>query len=73
MFGNLLLLGVTPHSDLSYQNIHLLSTQAEEDSHSQNLPGVATRREEFSLKRLYSNSNPTKHELQITSHHATVP
>ena len=39
----------TPRSDLSYHNIFLLSTQAEEDLHSQNLPGVATQQEEFSL------------------------
>ena len=49
MFGTLLFLRATPRSDLSYQTIHLLSSQVEEDLHSQNLPKVAIRRDEFSL------------------------
>ena len=45
-----MLLRATSLSDLPYQNINLSSTQAEEGLKSQNLPQMATRREEFSLK-----------------------
>ena len=55
MFGTCLFLRATPRSDLSYQTIHLFSTHVEEDLLSQNLPRVATRREEFSL--IFSSTN----------------
>ena len=56
-----MLLRATPRYDLSYQTIYLLSTQAEEDLLSQNLPGVATGHEEFSLR--FSQFNIAIYEI----------